>query len=233
MKPLPFLISVPHGGLRVPAEVRKLCALTPRQVIEDGDEGASQIYAGLEGAVRHFVTTDVARAIVDVNRAPDDRRADGVVKTHTCLDVPVYAPFPPEDVVRLLIDRYWRPYHERLTALASPDVRLGIDCHTMLAIGPPAGPMAGERRPDICLGNVDGASCPPDWLKGLADVLEETLGSRPALNAPFKGGYITRMHSSEIPWVQIELSRESRFDRAEQSERILAALIRLARSFDT
>ncbi len=227
----PFLISVPHGGLAVPPEVADLCVLTPRQIEQDGDEGAAEIYAGLEARAQAFVTTRIARAIVDLNRAEDDRRTDGVVKTHTCHDVEVYRPFPGEDVVRRLIDRYWRPYHTRLTAIAGQgQVRLGIDCHTMLEIGPPAGPLAGKRRPEICLSNVDGASCPPAWFDRLAECLEEAFGHAPARNDPFKGGYITRNHSAEIPWVQIELSRSATFSRAEKAARIEAALDRFARS---
>ena len=86
---LPLLVSVPHAGLRVPAEVEPLCALTPAEVADDGDGGADEIYA-FEKEVGAFVTTDVARAIVDMNRARDNRKADGVVKTHTCWDVEVW-----------------------------------------------------------------------------------------------------------------------------------------------
>ena len=86
---LPLLLSLPHAGLRVPDEVAHLCTLTEREIAEDGDEGAAAIY-DLAGDVDAFVTTDVARAIVDLNRAVDDRRRDGVVKTHTCWDVPIY-----------------------------------------------------------------------------------------------------------------------------------------------
>jgi len=49
------------------------------------------------------VTTDVARAIVDLNRAEDDRRT---VKTQTYWGVPVYRKFPPDQVAGQLLDRY-------------------------------------------------------------------------------------------------------------------------------
>ena len=132
---LPVLLSVPHAGLEVPEEARAYCVLTPEQIAEDGDEGAREIY-DLETEVEAFLTTDVARAIVDLNRSEDDRRPDGVVKTHTCFNVPVYDPFPPDEVIEELLDRYYRTYHARLRDLASGGVRLGLDCHTMLAIGP-------------------------------------------------------------------------------------------------
>ena len=86
---LPVLLSVPHGGLEVPSEVAHICALTPKEIAEDGDEGARELY-DLENHVAGFVDTDVARAIIDLNRAEDDFSKDGVIKTHTCWDVPVY-----------------------------------------------------------------------------------------------------------------------------------------------
>jgi formiminoglutamase len=151
------LLSVPHAGLEVPEEARAYCVLTLEQIAEDGDEGAREIY-DLEIEVEAFVTTDVARAIIDLNRAEDDRRPDGVVKTHTCFNVPVYDPFLPEGVIEALLERYYRTYHARLRDVASGGVRLGVDCHTMLAIGPPIGPGAGEERPAVCLSSPSGST---------------------------------------------------------------------------
>ena len=71
--PLPILLSVPHAGLRIPGEAKPYCILSPQQIANDGDEGAADIY-DLSNEVASFITTGVARAIVDVNRAGDDRR---------------------------------------------------------------------------------------------------------------------------------------------------------------
>ena len=73
---LPLLISVPHAGLRVPPEAERFCKLTETEIAKDGDEGAAEIYT-IESEVECYVTTDIARAIVDLNRAEDDRRKDG------------------------------------------------------------------------------------------------------------------------------------------------------------
>ena len=223
MNRLPLLVSVPHAGLQVPAEARPFCVLSERQIAEDGDEGAREIYDFSE-AVEAYVTTPVARAIVDLNRAEDDRRPDGVVKTHTCLGVPVYSSQPPEKAVDSLLASYYRPYHERLRTSATGRVRLGIDCHTMLAVGPEIGPLAGEERPRICLGNLDGASCPDSWLDLLASCLQRSFGCDIAVNFPFKGGFITRSHAAELPWIQLELSRAPFLGDNEKRARVLTAL---------
>ena len=97
---LPLLLSVPHAGLRVPPEVQAICTLSEADIIKDGDEFAREIYAPLETEVAAFLTTDIARAVVDLNRAEDDFHKDGVIKRHTCWDVPVYRDYPPRGAHR-------------------------------------------------------------------------------------------------------------------------------------
>jgi formiminoglutamase len=220
---LPLLLSVPHAGLVVPPVVESSCILTPEQIVADGDEGAAAVYA-LEEHVEIFVTSDIARAIVDLNRAEDDRRADGVVKTHTCWNEPVYASPPSEETVERLLDRYHRPYHRRLSEAASLRISLAIDCHTMAAVGPPIGPMAGQERPALCLSDVDGTSCPQETFERLRGCLENAFALEVAVNHPFKGGFITRTHSREMPWVQLELSRAPFLPIDEKRRRLLVAL---------
>ncbi|MGF1466711.1 MAG: N-formylglutamate amidohydrolase [Sandaracinaceae bacterium] len=204
---LPLLLSVPHGGLEVPDLVADQSLLDLDAIVADGDEGAIETYAPLAKRVRGFARADVARAFVDMNRAEDDLRKDGVVKTHTCWDVPIYRTPLTRPVTDELIARYHRPYHETLGRLArTEDVILGVDCHTMAAFGPPVGPDPGRPRPLACLGVADG-TCPPRWAETLAEHLREALGGDVRINDPFRGGYIIRSHARELPWVMLELSR--------------------------
>lgn len=220
---LPILVSIPHAGLHIPEEAKQYCALSERDIAEDGDIGAMEAYYALWGKAQEFVTTNVARAIVDLNRAEDDRSKDGVVKTHTCWNVPVYRTTPPEHVLQRLIVRYHRPFHHRLTDLARR-VRLGLDCHTMAAKGPPVALDADQKRPAVCLSNGEGATCTDAWLDSLAAKLQVHFPEGVSVNSPFKGGYICRRHSPEVPWMQLELSRDPFYSFAEKGERILAAL---------
>lgn len=219
---LPLLLSVPHAGLTIPPEAEPYCVLTPGEVARDGDEGAREVYA-LGKEVLGFVTTEIARAIVDMNRPEEDRRRDGVVKTHTCWNVSVYGDFPPDDVIESLLERYHRPYHRALTENASRDTLLGIDCHTMAAVGPPVGPDPGKKRPAVCLGNADG-TCPADWLDSLGDCLASAFGLEVSRNEPFKGGHIVRSRPGGIPWVLLELSRADFMSSNEKRDRVLAGL---------
>ncbi|MFC1605031.1 N-formylglutamate amidohydrolase [Planctomycetota bacterium] len=212
---LPILISVPHAGFEIPSEVETYNLLTQEEIICDGDEGASEVYA-IESHVHAYVTTDIARAFVDVNRSVNDRGQDGVVKTHTCWDVPIYMGQLPEDLIEVMIRKYYRPYHEKLTHFAS-DVKFGIDCHTMADIAPPVSPDPGQKRPLICLSNADRAF-PFDWLETMKDCFQQSFEVEVSLNRPFKGGYIIQAHASEMPWVQVEISRTNNLDNEEKKK---------------
>ena len=220
---LPLVVSVPHAGLCVPAEVASACTLSAAEIEADSDGGADEIYsfAGEAGA---FVTTDVARAVVDVNRARDDRRLDGVVKTHTSYEVAVWDPPLSEAQVEGLLDTCYDPYHERLTELGlSGRWPLGVDCHTMAAAGPPVGPDPGRERPWVCVSNADG-TCPQEWVDTLREGFRQQLDGPVRVNDPFRGGYISRSHSAEMPWIQIELSREPYLPLDRKRQVVLNAL---------
>ena len=219
---LPFLISIPHAGLIVPREVEDLCILSKQDIIKDSDEGADEIYLPLRTEVSALVTTNVARAIIDMNRREDDRRKDGIIKTHTCWDVTVYSKFPSEAIIKGLIDKYYRPYHSDLSRLAR-GLKLGVDCHTMAPEGPPVGPDPGVRRPHVCLSNGEG-TCPKSWLQFLAECFQKAFETEVAINHPFRGGHIIRSHAEELPWVQLELSREPFLTLEEKSQCVLRAL---------
>lgn len=224
---LPILASVPHAGIEVPPEVAHLNLLNRDQIVEDGDYGASRIYA-IEDIVTAFVTTSIARAYVDLNRAIDDRRADGVVKTETIYRVPIYRRPLQHSVIELLLQKYYVPYHMRLSRSIGGCV-LGIDCHTMAAVAPPISRDAGTARPFICLSNGS-RSCSDDWVALMRDCLERAFGVDVSLNYPFKGGYIIRHHAGELPWMQLELSRADFMPLEEKRRCLLAAFRAWSRS---
>ncbi|WP_096896008.1 N-formylglutamate amidohydrolase [Candidatus Scalindua japonica] len=222
MNKLPLLISVPHAGLAIPPEVEPFNLLTSDQIIADGDEGAREIYA-IEELVNKFITTDIARAFVDMNRKENDFSRDGVVKTHTCWSEPVYKSPLSSEIIKLLLERYYFPYHRQLIDAADKDIILAIDCHTMASAGPPVGPDHGSVRPMVCLSNADG-TCHEEWFYLLADCLSETFCCEVSLNKPFKGGYIIRRHSREISWLQLELSRNPSLSIEYKRNAVISAL---------
>jgi N-formylglutamate deformylase len=211
---LPLCISVPHAGQRIPPELQDLCILRRKDILADCDAGADTIYFPLREHAAAFSTTDVARSLVDLNRAPDDKGGNGVIKARTCMDVPVYRTFPDEQLIQKLLARYYFPYHEKLSALAGSNrIKMGIDCHTMSHIGPPISPDPGRERPLVCLSNGDG-TCPAEWINCLARCFASVFKEKVWINKPFRGGYITRSHADEMPWLQIEISQTDTYSNA-------------------
>jgi N-formylglutamate deformylase len=229
MTPLPILVTVPHGGIACPPEAA-VCRLSSYQFALDGDTWVRELF-DLRGAVAAFMDTPVPRAVIDLNRAPEDRppaNPDGVVKSVTVDGTQVWPEQngPPADLTELLIDRYHTPWHQEVAAQsASPGLVLGIDCHTMLAFAPRG---SGIPRPLICLGNrgdlsgrpTDEPLTAPEDLTHLLldnliaafrhlDVDVEVEKPPMRLNDPFRGGYISRHHAAHtpLPWIQLELSR--------------------------
>ncbi|MBD3267968.1 N-formylglutamate amidohydrolase [bacterium] len=219
---LPVILSLPHAGLEVPNLVKNACRLTRQDIIADGDEGAAAIY-DLKNEVSQFITTPIARAIVDLNRSPDDRNKDGVVKTHTCWDVPIYDPQPDRAVIDRLLQTYYYPYHQKLSH-PKKDIRFGLDCHTMAEFAPPIEDQPGTRRPSICLSNVNGLTFPDKWMERFRDLLLEQFDIFVQINHPFRGGYIIRRHYHERPWLQVEFSRAAFLPNEEKRKRFLSAL---------
>lgn len=221
--PLPFLISIPHGGTKVPPELDNRVVITRHDLFDDSDSFTNDIY-DVNGLVVKALKTDIARAFVDLNRAPDKvppAYPDGVIKSCTCLRRPIYAEnkHPDAALRQQLIESYYKPYHTELNVWSHfPKIKLGLDCHSMLPIAPAISPDSGEKRPLINLGNLDGAACPNEIMKLLADAFCLVFGidaENVTLNRPFKGGYITKKYACKpIPWIQIEMNRILYLDEA-------------------
>ncbi len=215
MKGIPLLITIPHGGRKIPSEVKDQLAVNSRQIFEDMDPFIRDIF-NLEGIP--VIAADMARCVIDLNRARGDvppKSQDGIIKSHTCHGVQIYKDgcFPNTDMLNRLVKRYYEPFHRKIVkTLTSGHFQLALDCHSMAAIGPEIAPDTGEERPMICLSNADGQSCSPEWMEIMADSFRQAFDlekDQVTINHPFKGGYITRTYGNRpCPWVQVELNRD-------------------------
>ena len=230
MDNLPVLISIPHGGNQVPPLLADRVAASREDLFDDSDPFTAEIY-NLSEKVAAVAATDIARTFVDLNRAASDlfpANPDGVIKSHTCFGKKIYRTNrePDESEIPILLDLYYFPYHRRLRRIINnPNLRieLGLDCHSMAETGPAISPDSGKKRPVICLGDVNGSSCPHEVTEKLARCCQKAFGlssSEVMLNQPFSGGYITREYGKNpVPWIQFEMNRslylaEPYFERA-------------------
>lgn len=229
---LPVVISVPHGGTIIPKSLVSKCRLNLQSILLDGDTWSRELY-NLHDYTAAYVDTTLARAVLDMNRAPDDRppnNPDGVVKTFTVdqQEVWTYESGLPDPVVDELIRTYYRPYHQALYKVSRlPGMLLAIDCHTMLPIAPQISKNRGDERPIICISNRGDSNgnaangpitAPAETVRTLRDALagvfihsdiECNIDRLALINEPFKGGYITWYHglTGPLPWVQLEINR--------------------------
>ena len=223
---LPIIISVPHGGEIIAPEMSNRTLLSRSDIFSDGDPLTREIF-DFKNEVAYYFETTIARATVDLNRSPDDLppfNPDGVVKSHTVTGKGIYRDnhVPRRDTLRLLLKKYYKPYHEGLAIKSRKPLFCGIDCHTMLERAPCSSEFSGRKRPFICVSNrgnrrgdkVQGRrlTCPPEMARSLVRCLQEQFPEEAldiTLNDPFLGGYIVRQHSTHLPWIQIELNRRS------------------------
>jgi formiminoglutamase len=218
MSKLPILISIPHGGTKIPAEISDRVCISKKDLFEDGDAFTREIY-GIRDEVQAFVETDIARAFIDLNRETSDRpphNPDGIIKSKTCHGQPIYSPelFLDEAIIESLIQKYYDPYHNKIRDLlhTEKEIQLALDCHTMEPVGPSISSDEGKERPLLCLGNNYGKSCPDEWVQKLAECFQESFNLKEGevkINEPFAGGHITRKYGNDpIPWIQIEMNRK-------------------------
>jgi formiminoglutamase len=99
----------------------------------------------------------------------------------------------------------------------------------MSAVGPPVGPDPGQERPLVCISNADG-TCPQEWIMNLAGCFSAVFKQKAAINKPFRGGYITRSHAVEMPWLQIEISRTDTYSNDFKRNCVLEGLHRFCQT---
>ena len=223
----PFLISIPHGGILVPAELRGLINLSRKEIIFNSDPHTRLLY-GFNDRVEAVVDFDISRVFVDTNRPPYDyppRAQDGVTKVITQDGTPVFrkGQVPGREVIAALLKNYYYPFHGQLTrALNTLPIWSAFDCHSRLPKSPPVRAAPGRPRPIFCLsnrGDLNGkpktagglVTCPPEWLPALARSFQTEFEGegKVAMNDPFRGGFISVAHyrRSRVPWVQVEINR--------------------------
>jgi formiminoglutamase len=222
----PFLLSVPHGGTDVPADLRSRLLLSDSDLRYYCDPATRAIF-GYRDRVAAWIDTPVSRMIVDLNRPPLPlplRDPDGIIKTRTIDGRDVWRPGQVPDmplIHRLLVAHYF-PFHQKVDELIDRHrVGIAFDCHSMLPYGSEFQKDAGKERPLICLGNNGDrqgrakkgglATCSREWIAALAGLFADEFPKKGAvaINNPFSGGFIANAHywRKGIPWIQIEINR--------------------------
>lgn len=217
MSKFPVLLSIPHGGREKPPELEEHLCISEKDLFDDSDPFVIEIY-DLGDKVEKVISTNIARAFVDLNRSIRDlppENPDGLIKSSTCYQKPIYilGKEPDYSLREDLIQKYYRPYHKSIQkSLHDLDLQLCLDCHSMASVAPNISPDGNKKtRPLFCLSNQDGQSSSIQLIELFADCISKGFSidrKEISLNDPFHGGYITKTYGNNpIPWIQVEMNR--------------------------
>jgi N-formylglutamate amidohydrolase len=219
----PLLISVPHDGREVP-DGQRARMTGPGLELPDTDWHVARLYDFARRLGASIIVANYSRYVVDLNRpVTDDAMYEGQVATGLCprysfAGEPLYLDDEAVsgDEVDQRVERYWRPYHERLEAtlgriLARHGQALLWDAHSIASRVPR---LFDGELPVLNLGTFDDRSC--DSLVSAA-LLQAAMDSpySAVLNGRFKGGYITRHYGAPergVQAVQLELAQRAYMD---------------------
>lgn len=214
----PLLVNVPHAGLEVPGEIA--AQLSSRAAdLPDTDWHVHRLVEGCAAEQEaSLMCARYSRYVIDLNRGADDKplysgATTALVPTVTFDGDPVYAGEAPDaGEVAQRVQRYWRPYHDRLgRELEALRQRHGFavlfDVHSIRGRVPRLfdGPL-----PDLNLGTYEERSCSPALQEVVAEMIAGAEGFSSVVNGRFKGGYITRHYGrpdAGIHALQIEIAQ--------------------------
>ncbi len=202
----PLLISIPHIGTSIPAEIRgQLTGVA--DVLQDTDWHLDRLYEFVGELGASVLQARVSRYAVDLNRPPDDeslypgQTTTGLCPTETFHGEPLYPEGRGIDAAERSrrLQTYWQPYHAALRAeldrlRALHGVALLWDAHSIASVVPR---LFDGRLPDFNFGTGGGRTCAPSLVERVLDAAREHSFSQ-VLNGRFKGGYITRHYGAPV-----------------------------------
>ena len=224
---VPLLISLPHDGSFIPAEISARMHPAARRS-PDTDWHVARLYEPLAVALGASVLKPRAsRYVVDLNRPADGhalypgQRETGLVPTVGFDGEPLYrdGDMPDGAEVQRRVNEYWQPYHDalvqELARLHGEHGRVVLwEGHSIRGRVPM---LFDGRLPDLNLGTASGASCTSTLQARLQLCLGAQSRFSVAVNGRFKGGYITRHYGrpdTGVQAVQLELVQSNYMDEA-------------------
>ncbi|MDB5873062.1 MAG: N-formylglutamate amidohydrolase [Ramlibacter sp.] len=213
----PLLVSMPHIGTDIPADLRS--DYVPRALAaEDTDWHLDRLYNCLPALGASVLRPRLSRYVIDLNRPPDDAPMyPGASNTELCptrffSGDPLYRegrePSPQERQRRREV--YWQPYHDALREeleriRAEHGFALLWDAHSIRSRIPW---LFEGALPDLNIGTAGGASADASIADAVADAAARYGDVSQVVNGRFKGGYITRHYGNparKVHAVQLEM----------------------------
>lgn len=227
-----MVFASPHSGRFYSREFLRRSVLDDVQIRSSEDAFMDQLIAPATQFGVPILTATIPRAYLDLNRACDEldpavvqgvrRRGHnpriasglGVIPRVVANGRAIYSGKITLEEANTRIDRYWRPYHDRLGDLmAQTKQSFGravlVDFHSMPHEAVRAMTHSGLSRPEVVLGDRFGAAAHGDIVERIETIFLEA-GLKVSRNTPFAGAYITQAYghpSRGRHAVQVEIDR--------------------------
>lgn len=240
---IPLVFDSPHSGLTIPDFER---TVSDELVLLAADTYVDDLFGFAPSIGAPLLIADFPRSFLDLNRSLQDvdlemvegewphpvrasaaaRRGMGLTWRYAWGDTPMHDRKLTVKELEDRIDTYWRPYHRELVRLldethAAFGKVYHVDCHSMPAIGHALSPdPPGTVRKDMVVGDYDGQSSEPEFVRLVATTLE-SFGYSVSLNDPFRGAELIAAYSKPSAnrhSIQIELNRKLYMDETSREK---------------
>ncbi len=213
----PLIVSLPHTGTSIPAEIAPNYA-SDWLVLKDTDWHIEHLYGFAAGLGATVIRTAISRSVIDVNRDPSGASLyPGQTTTELCPTTTFdgeklyregMEPDPAE--VQLRRERWFDPYHQAISAeiarLRAKHAKVVLyDCHSIRSVIPR---LFDGELPEFNIGTNGGAAASADLTASIESICAST-GKSHVVNGRFRGGHITRSHGTPLDGVhavQMELA---------------------------
>ncbi len=232
---IPFFITMPHSGEKVPEVCTWLQGLPEEVLMCDVDRYIDVLYQpAITQLNLPFEKTEWHRYAVDLNRIPSDIDASSVVGSAnpiglfsrgyhwvvTTQNNPLLTKPLTLKTHQELTDLIYTPFHEKVCAQFSGIKNQGfknvfhLDAHSMPSLGTKMHKDPGEKRADIVISDSLGKSCDPRF-RDLVIAAYVTAGFKVGYNWPYVGGRLTEQYGQPQRGqhtIQVELNRSLYMD---------------------
>lgn len=227
---LPFFVTIPHSGEKVPDFCQWLKGLPEPLLMRDVDRFVDRLYEpALQKLGVPFFKTEWHRYAADMNRIPDDidqgsvEGAGAVAGTHsrgfhwvitTKKELLMSSPMSQkthEDLVKLIYEPFHASIRSHYQKLFASGVKRAfhLDAHSMPSLGTSEHKDPGKFRAEIVISDFQGKSCSEDYM----DIVISSYvraGFKVGYNWPYIGGRVTEVYG--VPEkgqeaLQVELNR--------------------------
>lgn len=230
MSSIPFLVSIPHSGEKVPEFATWLHGLPEETLMCDVDRYVDRLYEpSLKELAIPFTKTEWHRYAGDLNRFPDDVDAlsvqghanaagkfnRGFLWQITTTELPLMKAPIAAELHQKLVQLIYEPFHASVRDLYAKHRANGhetiyhLDAHSMPSVGTRQHRDPGEHRAEIVVSDNLGKSCGKPY-RDLVIAAYCVAGFKVGYNWPYFGGRVTEHYGLPEKGqqaIQVEMNR--------------------------